>query len=438
MSSEAGFTPKIQEPAYAGKAIRRLRGLDRPRDQAGQETAARGRTLAQDLEASQEASRRMKKLRRLGALSLLLPAALFGSAADAGPGPGYFASDNVEFVDHVPLNNDSLGGKLVGDYFYVTSSRGLTIYDVSDPIAPQRMSFLPLVQQPRAPEEDPDTNGRILLVGSGIDAEGGLEGKLSVIDVEDKTNPRIIGSLVGAEEHTTTCVLDCSWAYLDDGRIIDLRDPTQPKVAGDWWEGTDVSRAHDVTEVAPGIVMTSSTPMLLLDARKNPANPEVVATVGGTDPRYIHSNAWPRRMKDRFLLVQAESLTGADTCDGEETGSLMTFDATKWRKTRTFSMIDEMRLGTGLPTEGKMPISTYCAHWFEVHPGYRNGGVVAMAWYENGVHLVDVSDKGKISSIGYFLPAGGSASAVYWINDEILYSVDYNRGIDIIRYRDKI
>ena len=362
----------------------------------------------------------------------------WATVASAGPGPGYFASDNVEFVAHVPLNNDSSGGRLVGDYFYVTSSRGLTIYDVSDPIAPQRLSFLPLVQQPTAPEEDPATNGSILLIGTNIDVEGGLEGKLNVIDVEDKTNPQVIGSLVGAEEHTTTCVLNCTWAYLDDGRIIDLRDPTDPKLAGDWWKGTTVSRTHDVTEVAPGIVMTSGTPMLLLDARKNPAKPKTIATVAGTEPRYIHSNAWPRKMKDKFLLVQAETITGADTCDGEDDGSFMTFDATKWRKTRTFSMIDEMRLGTGLPTEGKMPVGTYCAHWFEVHPSYKNGGVVAMAWYENGTHFIDISDKGKISSVGYFLPAAGSTSAVYWVTDEILYTVDYNRGIDIIRYTGKV
>src|SRR5687767_8063300 len=75
---------------------------------------------------------------------------------DGGPGPGYFASDNVEFVTHVPFNNDSAGAKLVGDYFYVTSSRGLLIYDVSDPIAPALVGILPLLQQPYFAEEDPD------------------------------------------------------------------------------------------------------------------------------------------------------------------------------------------------------------------------------------------------------------------------------------------
>ncbi len=115
----------------------------------------------------------------------------------------------------------------------------------------------------------------------------------------------------------------------------------------------------------------------------------------------------------------------------------MTFDAAAFKKTRTFKMIDEFIMGTGLPTEGKMPAVLYCGHWFDVHPRYRNGGVVAMAWYENGTHLFDVSPKGKIEHIGYFLPAVGSTSAEYWITNEILYTVDYNRGIDIIRFTGK-
>ncbi|MDQ4065100.1 MAG: hypothetical protein M3161_03545 [Actinomycetota bacterium] len=345
-----------------------------------------------------------------------------------GPGPGYFASDNVEFVAHVPLNNDSAGGKVVGDYFYITSSRALNIYDISDPVAPALVGVLPLLQDPYFAEEDPDTNGSILLVGAG--------GTLNVIDVEDKSNPQIIGTLDGADAHTVTCVLDCKWAYNSDGKIIDLRDPTAPKVAGDWKEGTAVGGGHDVTEVAPGRIVTSTNPLLYLDARKNPAKPRVLGSSIPLDGRYVHGNEWPRNATDRFLLVGGES--GAGTCDSEgSSGSLMTFDAAAFKRTRTFRMIDEYIMGTGLATEGKMPAVLYCGHWFDVHPRYRNGGVVAMAWYENGTHFFDVSSKGKIEHIGYFLPAAGSTSAEYWITDEILYTVDYNRGIDIIRFTGK-
>lgn len=374
----------------------------------------------------------LKKLIGAVAASLVLCASVASASplVDGGPGPGYFATDNVEFVAHVPFNNDSAGGKLVDDYFYVTSSRALLIYDVSDPVAPARVGVLPLVQTPYFAEEDPDGNGEILLVG-------GLDGVLNVISVEDKTNPQVIGKLPGGDAHTTSCVLDCKWAYNDSGEIIDLRDPTDPKIVGNWKEGTAVGASHDVTEVAPGFVMTSSTPMLLLDLRKNPAKPKIIASVGGTDPRYIHANVWPQKMKDKFLLVQAETTSGVSTCGGEDDGSFMTFDATKWKKTHSFTMIDELRYETGLPTDGRMPYGTYCAHWFDVHPSYKNGGLLAMAFYENGTHFLDIDSKGKISEAGYFVPLAGSVSADYWINDEIVYAVDYNRGIDILRYTGK-
>ncbi|MDQ3964211.1 MAG: hypothetical protein M3277_09930 [Actinomycetota bacterium] len=376
------------------------------------------------------------RIRRLSlallALSLLVAGSFAhaGALEDAGPGPGYFASDNVEFVTHVPFNNDSAGAALVGHYFYVNSSRGLLIYDVEDPVSPQIVGVLPLPQMPYFAEEDPDTNGSILVMGT-------VDGVLNVVDVEDKTNPQVVGKLEDGQSHTTSCVLDCKWAYNSDGRIIDLRDPTAPKFAGNWAEGTPTGGGHDVTEVAPGIVMTSSTPMLLLDARKDPAKPKIIATVGGTEPRYIHANLWPRAMKDKFLLVQAETTSGLSTCDGENDGSFMTFDATKWKKTRSFQMIDELRYSTGLPTDGRMPYGTYCAHWFDTHPSYRNGGIIAMAFYENGTHFLKVNSKGKISEAGYFVPVAGAVSADYWINDEIVYAVDYNRGIDVIRFTGK-
>ena len=103
-----------------------------------------------------------------------------------------------------------------------------------------------------------------------------------------------------------SCVLNCRWAYGSSGTIYDLRKPTQPKVAGDWGKGRPATGAHDVTEVKPGFVMTSSTPLMLLDARKNPAKPKLLAQGPSPDQRYMHSNLWPHQMEDKFLLVGSE------------------------------------------------------------------------------------------------------------------------------------
>ena len=160
-----------------------------------------------------------------------------------GPGPGYFASDNVEWITNIPVNIDSAGARILGDYFYITTSNGLTIYDISTPESPQRLGFMPMPQQPYFAEEDVDTNGEILLI-STLDT-------LYVIDVEDKSNPTPIGEIAGSDQHTYSCVLDCTYAYGSEGLIISLKDPTQPKLVGDWTKGTNVTSTHDVTEVKP-------------------------------------------------------------------------------------------------------------------------------------------------------------------------------------------
>ncbi|MDQ3941286.1 MAG: hypothetical protein M3238_08050 [Actinomycetota bacterium] len=366
----------------------------------------------------------MKRLLALSAAVLMLLAPGARAGVD-GVGPGYFASDNVEYVGYVPLENDTSGARLVGKFLYITTSRSLTIYDLSDPVSPKRLGTAVLPQDPYFAEEDVDTNGKILLIGS--------LGTLHVLDVEDKSNPKVIGELDGADQHTISCVLDCTYAYGSGGVIVDLRNPTKPKEVGNWAEGSPAGGGgHDVTEVAPGLVLTSTQPLMLLDARKDPAHPKLLATGSNQDGRFIHSNLWPDRARDRFALVGGE--TGGPTC-GENDGAFMTWDTRNWRKTGRFQMVDEYRVKNGLYTDGDSPANLFCMHWFDEHPRYDDGGLVAVAWYEHGTRLLEVTNTGKIKPAGYFIPFGGSTSAAYWVTNEIIYTADYNRGIDIIRVK---
>lgn len=369
----------------------------------------------------------MRKMVALGAAVLMLAGVTAGSPVAAEPGPGYFATDNVEWLTTIPIETDGAGARLVGDHFYVTTSRTLSIYDVSAPEAPTRVGTLALPQQPQFAEEDLDTNGEILLIGT--------LGDLHVINVEDKSNPTPVATLAGADEHTISCILDCKYAYGSEGVIVDLRDPTAPKIVGNWADKSPAPNGgHDVTEVAPGLVVTSTQPIMMLDARKNPAKPRIIAMGANDDDRFIHGNLWPNRGKARYLLVGGES---SGNCDAEGAGQFMTWDTKGWRKHHTFKMVDELAMQNGLPTEGDMPANTFCAHWFETHPTYRNGGLVAMDWYEHGTRFLNISTKGKISEVGSFVALASAASAPYWVTDEILYSVDYNRGIDILRFTGK-
>lgn len=367
-------------------------------------------------------------MRRLGAAIVLLALTLAASAAAQLPA-GPLTAKDAELVTNIAKHHDAAGGALVGGYFYITTERDLTIYDVSAPEAPREVGSLLLAPdalgQYYFTEENPETDGRVLLLSNGATTQ--------VVDVRDKAAPKLIGSVGSNDQHTISCVLDCTWAYGSNGAVVDLRDPANPREAGNWATGKGVGGFHDVTEVAPGYVLTSSSPMLLLDVRSNPADPSVLARIPAGDNRLNHGNLWPGAMQDRIALVGGES--GGPGCAGDAGAAFQTYDTTGWQDTGTFTRLDEFRLSTGLYSDGRAPDSTYCTHWFTTHPSYDGGGLLAISWYEQGTRLLRVSPQdGSISEVGWFLPIGTTASGAYWVTDRILYVVDYVRGLDVVRY----
>lgn len=376
-------------------------------------------------------------MRRLALTHFASALALAGlPAAESLPVMPGFASPNVEFVANVPLHVDSAGARIVGKYLYASDSRTLTIYDISNPELPVPVGATAVPQVPYFAQEDLETNGKILVLGQGRDT-GNATDMLYVFDVSNKATPTLLTAFRGASSHTLTCVLDCRYLYNSNGQIVDLREPGTPKVVGDWRGSRKFTNsAHDLTEITPGLVMASSNPIVYLDARRNPVKPKVIATGTVKDKRLVHGNLWPNRGTDRFLLVGGE--TGGGNCADKNAGAFMTWDTKDWAKKKSFRMVDEYRPKDSVnPSEGGAPVATYCTHWFTTRPGYRNGGVVAMGWYERGTRFLKVSSKGRISEVGWFLPAGTSASAAYWVTKDLVYVFDYQRGLDIIRLHDK-
>jgi hypothetical protein len=350
---------------------------------------------------------------------------------------------------HLPINADSAGGRVHDGHFYVTDDRGLTIYDISDPEQPFPAGFWPAPQNPWIPEEDPDTNGEILLISGYSDLlpYGNQPWSyLQIIDVSDKSQPVLRSMLPGAKQHTWSCILDCTWAYGNGGLIADLRDPDNPRLSDVRWQQQVTAQGyafrastHDVTEVAPGLVLTSSNPLFLLDVT-DPEDPQVLSTAPLPDNRFIHGNLWPGGATDALMLVGGETV---GDCDSEQSGAFMTFDASgidlseeaiAEGEVGEFELLDEHRVFTGFYDEGDSPYNLFCAHWFTEHPDFDGAGLVAMAWYGHGVRFLDVGEDGDITEVGYFLPLGGSTSGAYWASDEIVYTTDYQRGFDILRF----
>lgn len=377
---------------------------------------------------------RRVRLRRFTAVpllaALLLPLAP-QSAGHAGrpPGPAGLSSDDVEHVLHLPLEaGTATGMRVVGRHLYVTSWRSFSIYDVSDPLSPRHLSTTPFGFA--FENEDVATNGKILIFSEELPRN-----VLHVWDVEDKTRPVEIATLQGAGGHTQSCVLRCSYAYGSTGVIVDLRDPINPEIVGNWMEAGNTQYAHDVTEVAPGLVLTAGDPMQLLDARSDPASPELVAT--GYDDAYpigLHSVDWPGATRGRFILGSNEALASA-RCE-RSAGTFSVWDTRGYERVRSFRLVDTWGLSNGThadgsPVAGGMGCS---AHWFEEHPSFSSSGVVALGAYEHGTRFLHVDRAGNVSERGWFLPHAGETSAAYWLGERIVYAVDYTRGIDVLRY----
>jgi LVIVD repeat len=371
----------------------------------------------------------MLRFRALVATCLLVVGTITtASPASGGPTPGGLASDNVEWIRNVPFDAvTATGARIFGKYLYVTSWRNFSIYDISDPVDPQLVSTRPFGFE--FENEDVDTNGKIMLFSESLPRS-----ILHIWDVEDRSNPVEIAALAGAGDHTMSCILGCTYGYGSDGTIVDMRDPAKPEIVGDWFDaiGGVPGGAHDVTEVRNGFIITSpiSDAFHYIDVR-NPLKPKVLAR--GVHPApgdwLFHSGHWPRAGKDRFIVQEGEG-TG---------GPLLSYDTTGWGKDRTFDLIDTFTVPAGNYIDGHSRTQNESSHWFDPHPDFHNGGLVAAGWYSQGARIVNVSAAGKFEEVGYFIPYGAAAGgtwAAYWVTDEIIYSVDLAQGIDVLRFND--
>lgn len=361
----------------------------------------------------------------------LIPGAL--STASAGPSAAGYSTDNVTFLKNIPFEVGTATGartfKVKGnEYLMVTSWKSFSIYDLKDPLNPTLVGT-PVPFGFKFENEDVSTNGRIMLFSEELPSN-----VLHVWDIQNLAAPREIAALAGSGGHTHSCILDCSYSLSSNGYLVDLRRPDQPKQIGKWTENVEVKGVHDVTEVSPGVVLTASRPARLLDFRKDVTKPKVLATYEGISTNVQHSVQWPNGGKDRFAFMSEESnFSGTCPQDGPK---FIAVDTKGWQKSKklkdagTYSLKNGVYADGGPPTNG-LGCST---HWFQAHPTFKNGGLVALGAYEHGTRFLITKPNGTLEEAGWFVPFGGSTSAAYWITPKIVYNVDYTRGIDVLEY----
>jgi hypothetical protein len=372
------------------------------------------------------------------------------------PGPDAVMSDNVEYLGSLKQDVGlTTGAKVIGDRMFVTSGKNISIYDISDPARPKNLGGMKT--NVAWENEEVPTNGKLLAVASdfysvGVPecvAAGAATGCVQLFDVRDPANIRQVG-VVPIANHTAECVLDCQYLYGRAGTIIDARgvlDGQPPKVLGNWIEelkaqGVDEKGCHHIREIRPGVLLTACQPFAAISVNAedggSPEHPKVLST--GEAAKFVHSARWPRSGADKFVLIGGEqNFTGRCERNNSEFSTYDASDVLKGTATQFRGPVDQVPpAGNGVYADGKPVAGALgCSvHWFQEHPSFRNGGLVAISEYEDGVRFLQVGKDGQITEQGYFLSLGSSSSSPKWAGkDDVLYSIDYQRGIDILRWK---
>jgi hypothetical protein len=388
------------------------------------------------------------------------------ATAVAEVGADYVASPNVEFVRSFKLAADGVGARVVGNYLYVTSTKDLEIYDISAPTDPQLLGTATIDIE--FENEQVPTNGSVLGISGQTPSAttSGIcpstypltsSGCLILFDVRDKSDPVQVATVSGAGDHTSTCILSCTFMYGSAGSITDLRNVLgaghiATKLDVNWIDylknkGYEFfGSCHHQTELQPGIILTACDPMYVLSVRKQDGGSVTAPKVLGRadylaapddQRRFVHGVEWPRLGSDRIMLSGGET-NFQPTC-GATNGAFSTFRVGGSSGHPTFTFADQVRPVAGNYLDGNPPDGTYhlgCSvHWFEPNPSFRNGGLVALASYENGTRFLKIGSDGSIDEVGFFEPLGGATSAPHWAPDgRTVYAIDYQRGIDVLRW----
>ena len=439
----------------------------------------------------------MRRLALLLTLTGLLtaPAVADAQLPDFVGGQKPLMSNNVEPLVTLPIPHP-IGARFRDGLMYVTTTEGLTIYDITNPELPVPVGALPL---PHFENEDVDLGGDILLVSN--DPSEGV-GVLYVIDISNPQLPVLksalptgfittgIPGIFGLPEpqdpgigHTASCIQDCNFAYLagtaEGIEIVDLRNPAAPKrvkrfkpvitsiathdVQVDeqglaWIVGGDGSAAYDVKDpLNPKLVMRTDENIKNSGQLGFPG-PDPVFGIGGQgetpidlihhdslrfskksargDFEQVPGKTYPAGGRGKVVGIVEEDYN-RPTCKGA--GSFQTWgitDKTTSTGAKKLVLLDlfETELESLVQARGWAPVTGLCsAHYFD-----ERDGLVAGGWYEEGTRFLDVSDPAGIRQVGYWVPTKGETWSVLFAPTDptgsIVYALDFARGIDVLRF----
>lgn len=415
--------------------------------------------------------------------------------------PWLVKSDNVAWHGNVPVDYAGVGGRVVdhangGTYFYLNGGRGVTVYDIADPLTPIPVGVLEFAssQGENFVVSEDGTRGVLAADGFLPFLPNYATTGVHVIDFSDPTDPNLIattnslvagrGTGLGTSEHTVMCPdVECMYAYgSSTGNIYDLTDAENGviTVLEKKWnvglDGTAVGGRHALNRDASGLVIADSKPRVVLAVSSDwhplasPANPIPLAQGGAADVdagNVSHNNMrtlaeeWTARdvadpsdaivtrtvdliderstslVDERPVLRPGELMIGTSEsninprCSGSN-GGISTWSIANFDQGKDIQQLEYFAPFNGTYVDNGAPAAQWAgcsAHWFDV----TDDLYVAAAWYEHGTRFFHIgAETGTIEEVGYFQSVNGISASSYWVTDEVVYTVDGVRGLDIL------
>ncbi len=378
------------------------------------------------------------------------------------PGPGGFTSSNVSYVASLPTGAGVSARVVTVDgqrRLYLSSAHSLSIYDISDPSLPVPLGALPVYNWENEDIAVSKDGATTILT----EFESRLY--LHVVDTSNPSAPVLKGSILFDGSHTAECAdVHCDYLFASNGKTYDIRDRANPVALprGKWWSTQiDAGGAHALHQDAAGYWIADETPLVMFSA-KNPLHPKRITSGDITKhTAYQHNNVRPAA--DRYRprhgrgharghgsglrpgeMLMTEGETNFSPSCGGGSGAFSTWSMVGWDRGKPMRQLNVLRPVNGDYANGDPAVNALgCSgHWFTVREDakgqYAGDYLVAAGWYEHGTRFLAVDRRtAEIRQVGFFQPARGSTSAAYWIEGTpYVYVVDYQRGLDILRFDD--
>ncbi|MDP8922707.1 MAG: hypothetical protein M3O34_07505 [Chloroflexota bacterium] len=364
-----------------------------------------------------------------------------GAAVDAQGAP---QARNMRLVGHCPMNGrgDGMHINLKDGYAYFAHMGdhgiGTSIVDVRDPTAPRLVSQLPVPSGIHSHKVQ--IVGHVLLVNYERYKGGNAQGGLKVFDVSRPVDPREIGFLpmTGKGVHRMT-YWEEPYAYVTGSEegwtdqllmIVDLSDPSRPREVGRWWmpgmhaaggerldlpTGRTSKLHHALVRGDRAYCGWWDQGLVILDIADK-ARPSLVSHLDfGTDVSGATHTACP--LPGRDLLVVTDECVD-DDCRGIPKQVRMV-DIADERNPQVLSLFP-------VPAE-----ADFCARGgrfgphnvHEPRPGtLSDPNVVYLTYFNAGVRVVDVTDAAAPREVAYFVPEAPPGRPSIQMNDIVVGS----------------